>query len=282
MIGATTELVCLLGNPVEHSLSPAMHNAAFMHLGLDMRYMAFRVERGRFHEAVRGLKAIGSLGVNVTVPYKEEAFLFAEHLDPSALETRAVNTMIFRDGVTCGCNTDVTGVRDAVNLLAPGEKSALLLGAGGAGRAAALVLARGGFCPLGISNRNPERSVRLVENLASIIGHPAAEVIPWGEPMSPAPGILVNATSLGLNGIPWPEDLLKNYLATMHSGKVLDLVYTSHGETPLVAAARAKGLDAQGGWEVLLRQGAEAFRLFTGHEAPIEVMRRALAGAREE
>lgn len=282
MIGASTGLICLLGNPVGHSLSPVMHNAAFMHLGLDMRYMAFCVERGRFPEALRGLKTMGCLGVNVTVPYKEEAFLLAERLDPSALGTRAVNTMIFRDGVTCGCNTDVIGVRDAVNLLAPGERSALLLGAGGAGRAAALALAREGFCPLGISNRNSERAVKLVDDLASTIGHPVAEVIPWGEPMSPAPGILVNATSLGLNGNRWPEDLLKNYLTGMDSGKVLDLVYTSHGETPLIASARAKGLDAQGGEEVLLRQGAEAFRLFTGHEAPIEVMRRALAGAREE
>ncbi len=282
MIGAATGLICLLGNPVGHSLSPIMHNAAFIHLGLDMRYMAFCVERGRFPEALRGLKAMGCLGINVTVPYKEEAFLLSERLDPSALETGSVNTVIFRDGVTFGCNTDLIGVRDAVYLLAPDQKSALLLGAGGAGRAAALALAREGFSPLGISNRNTERSVRLVNDLASIIGHPVAEVIPWGETMSAPPGVLVNATSLGLDGTPWPEGLLKKYLAGMDSGKVLDLVYTSHGETPLVGAARAKYLDAQGGEEVLLRQGAEAFRLFTGHEAPLEVMRRALAGARKE
>lgn len=280
MIGGATGLICLLGNPVGHSLSPAMHNAAFRHLGLDMRYMAFCVERGRFPEALRGLKAMGCLGVNVTVPYKEEAFLLAERLEPSALETRAVNTMIFRDGVTYGCNTDVIGVRNAISILSPAEKSALLLGAGGAGRAAALALAQEGFCPLGISNRNSERAVKLVDDLASIIGHPVAEVIPWGETMSAPPGILLNATSLGLNGNSWPEGLLKNYLTAMVSSKVLDLVYTSHGETPLVAAARAKGLAAQGGKEVLLRQGAEAFRLFTGYEAPIEVMRRALAKAR--
>ncbi len=282
MIGAATHLICLLGNPVEHSLSPVMHNAAFMHLDLDMRYMAFRVERGRFPEALQGLKALGCRGVNVTVPYKEEAFLLAERLDPSALVIRAVNTMIFRDGVTCGCNTDVIGVRDAVNLLAPGKKSALLLGAGGAGRAAALALAQEGFYPLGISNRNSERAGKLVDDLASIMGRSMAEVIPWGEPMSPAPGILVNATSLGLNETPWPEDLLKHYLTTMGAGKILDLVYSPYGETLLVAKARSNGLEAQGGEEVLIRQGAEAFRLFTGHEAPIEVMRRALAGARKE
>ncbi|MEA3507608.1 MAG: shikimate dehydrogenase, partial [Synergistota bacterium] len=147
---------------------------------------------------------------------------------------------------------------------------------------AALALARGGFCPLGISNRNSERAAKLVDDLALIVGRPVAEVIPWGEPMHPEPGLLLNATSLGLNGTPWPDDLLKLYLTAMDAGKVLDLVYTSHGKTPLVTAASAKGLDAQGGEEVLLRQGAEAFRIFTGHEAPIEVMRRALTRACEE
>ncbi|MDO9508331.1 MAG: shikimate dehydrogenase [Thermovirgaceae bacterium] len=282
MTGAATGLICLLGNPVEHSLSPVIHNAAFRHLGLDMRYMAFCVDRGRFPEALQGLKALGCQGANVTVPYKEEAFPLVERLDPAARELRAVNTVIFRDGVTCGYNTDVAGVRAAIHLLAPLEKSALLLGAGGAGRAAALVLAREGFCPLGISNRDPQRAGKLVDDMASIMGRSVAEVIPWGETMSPAPGILVNSTSLGLRENPWSEDLLGHYLSAIGEGKVLDLVYSPHGETSLVAAARAKGLKAQGGKEVLLRQGAEAFRLFTRQEAPLEVMRRALAGACEE
>lgn len=282
MTGASTRLACLLGNPVGHSLSPAMHNAAFRHLGLDINYMAFRVEPECLVQALQGLKALGCIGANVTVPYKEEAFSLVDWLDPSVRELGVVNTVVFRGGAACGYNTDVAGVRGAIRLLAPKEKSALLLGAGGAGRAAALVLAREGFSPLRISNRDEGRARRLAEDMAAIVGRPVAEVIPWGEVPRTAPGLLVNATSLGLAANPWPEELLDRYLTSVGQGRVLDLVYSPRGETPLVEAARAKGLEAQGGEEVLLRQGAEAFRLFTGVEAPLEVMRTALRGGRKE
>lgn len=281
MTGASTGLVCLLGNPVKHSLSPAMHNAAFRHLGMDMNYMAFQVEPEGLIRALEGLKALGCRGANVTIPYKEEIFALADWLDPSARELGAVNTLVFRGGAICGYNTDVAGVEQVIRLLAPEGKAALLLGAGGAARAAALVLARRGFAPLTITNRTRSRAERLAADLEAIIGRSVAQVLPWGEVPERDPDIMVNATSLGLDANPWPEELLQEYLASAARGKVLDLVYSPTGETGLVAAARSRGMEAQGGEGVLLYQGAEAFRLFTGREAPVEVMGAALMGARE-
>ncbi len=282
MTGASTGLVCLLGNPVKHSLSPAMHNAAFRYLGMDMNYMAFRVEPQGLIQALQGLKALGCRGANVTVPYKEETFSLADWLDPSARELGAVNTLVFRNGATCGYNTDVAGVDQAIRLLAPAGRRALLLGAGGAARAAALVLARGGFASLTITNRTGGRAERLAADLEAIVGRPVGEVVPWGEVPEKAPDLVVNATSLGLDANPWPEDLLDGYLASTVQGKVLDLVYSPVGETPLVVAARSRGMEARGGEEVLLYQGAEAFSLFTGKDAPVDVMRSALEQARQE
>ena len=278
MITSRTRLLALLGNPVGHSLSPAMQNAALRHLKIDARYLAFQVERENLPGALSGMKVLGVLGVNITVPFKEDAFHLMDRVGDEAEGLGAVNTVVFREGTATGFNTDVQGVKGALEALGCGEKSALLLGAGGAGRAAALALFQEGFLRVFVSNRHGERAEKLIRDLHTRTRGAEFRTIPWGSP-PPAPfGVLVNATSLGLEGKPWPRECLQVLLDSVRNGKekVLDMVYRSEGETELVKAARERGIPAAGGEEVLLRQGAACFRIFTGCDAPLGVMRMAL------
>lgn len=278
MIGARTKLVALLGNPVGHSLSPLMQNAAFRHLGVDVCYLAFQIERKDFHVALKGLRALGALGANITIPFKEEAFKAMDWIDPQCRGVGAVNTVIFRKGALCGYNTDVFGVKKSLEKLGPQKETALLLGAGGAARAAAIALIEVGYPFLFVANRNEERAKKLKEDLLACTVHTSIHTIAWQEiPRTPY-DVLINATSLGLEENPWPKEDLEHCLepAIKKEASVLDLVYLPYRETELVRKAREKRLAVLGGKEVLLFQGVESFRLFVGIKAPYEVMESAL------
>jgi shikimate dehydrogenase len=278
MITAATRLVALLGNPVGHSLSPVMHNAAFKETGLDMRYLAFEVNPGDLGKALEGLKCLGAVGANITVPFKERALLYMDRLAPEADAVGAVNTVVFEGKHAFGHNTDIDGVRETLRLFRVSRKSALLLGAGGAARAAACALGKEGWDPIWVSNRHHKRAEQLADDLARICRTPFAGAIPWGErPPEPCP-LVVNATSLGLGEAEWPEGLPGKFLSDGTVEGVLDLVYTPGAVTPLVEAAVKRGIPAVGGEEVLLRQGASAFSLFTGMEAPVDRMRSSMRG----
>jgi shikimate dehydrogenase len=244
MIDATTRLVALLGQPVSGSLSPRMQNAAFAARGLDWAYVALEVAPDALPEAVRGLAALGFAGANVTMPHKTAVADLCDELDELSREARAVNTLVFRDGGTKGFNTDGPAVVSAVDV--PHGTRALVLGRGGAARVVAAALARAGA------------EVRIASR---------------GDPDWPPDGadaaILVNAT-------PVRDELL---VEPRRHQQVVDLAYArGAAPTALIAAARAAGCEiVVDGAEILVRQGAASFELWTGVPAPIEVMRAAVS-----
>ncbi len=271
-------LVGLLGDPVSHTLSPAMQNAAFQALDTGCRYLAFPVRAEDFERAMEGLAALGAVGTNITVPHKERAFRWVRRLDPSAARTGAVNTVLFSEEGGTGYNTDVAGIRTALAPLSPRRNNALVLGAGGAARAAVCALQDEGFAHIGIMNRTRERAETLRTQLFTVNSSklPKCEILSFEGTPSFIPDLLVNTTSLGMHDTPWPKDLLDTVISLAKGGAVLDLVYAHGRETPLCDRAHRSGIKAVSGQEVLLHQGTAAFKLFTGMAAPVEIMRAAL------
>jgi len=247
----------VLGFPVAHSRSPVMMNAAFAELGLGWRYLKLPVPPERFDETVRALPGSGFRGANVTIPHKLAAHDLADELSDAARAIGAVNTLTFRDdGRIAGDNTDAGGILDALG--EPLPATALVLGAGGAGRAAAWALAEAGV-EVTVWNRTPERAV----GLAADLGVSASE--------RPGPAeLLVNATSVGLR----PTDSLDG-LPLIDAKVVVDLVYGG-AQTPFARWAEERGARLVDGLEVLVRQGARSLALWTGKEPPVESMRRAV------
>jgi shikimate dehydrogenase len=271
--------VGIFGDPVAHSLSPAMHNAAFAALGLDMTYVPFWVRPTDLAAAVRGARALGLAGFNVTVPHKERILPLLDTVSAEARILGAVNTVARRGHRLVGYNTDGGGFLDAlVAARVPVRgRTALLIGAGGAARAVAHALLRAGCRALVIANRTHARARRLRHHLGARRGRVA--VVPWAAlgdaALLQTVNLLVNGTSLGLGG----EAIRPLALGATPPGcVVVDIVYGSR-VTPLVAAARRAGRRVIDGRGMLLHQGARAFTLWTGRRAPLGVMAAALGRA---
>jgi len=252
-------LTGVLGDPVGHSRSPAIHNAAFEALGLEWRYVKLPVAADLFAETVRALPASGYRGANVTIPHKEAALALADHVGDAARTIGAANTLTFGDGAIHADNTDAAGLLAALPVTPQGMR-ALVLGAGGAGRAAAWALRQAG-ADVTVWNRTAERARALAREL----GVAAVEVPDPAE-------LVVNATSVGLR----PGDSIEELpLAALDPPELaVELVYGDH-ETPFAAWAAAGGVEVVEGLEVLIRQGALSFEHWTGREPPVDVMRRA-------
>ncbi|MFB6205869.1 MAG: shikimate dehydrogenase [Haloglomus sp.] len=258
----------LLGNPVEHSLSPPMHEAGYEELGLDARYVTFEPARDEFDDAVGGARALGIRGLNVTIPFKTDALAHpAVEADGLAERIGAVNTIDFGGGRVTGHNTDAAGVTRAfehhgISL----EGAGVVVGAGGAGRAAAFALADAGV-DVAIANRTESRAVDLAAEVPRASGHPLDAV---SDLLADA-DVLVNATSVGMEEdvSPVPADALSEDLA------VLDAVYRPV-ETRLLREAAAAGATTIDGAWMLLFQGVEAFERWTGKSAPVDAMNAAL------
>jgi shikimate dehydrogenase len=267
---ARTRLAGILGWPVEHSLSPAMHNAAFRALGLNWAYLAFPVEPARLEAAVRGLAAAGCAGLNVTIPHKQAVLGACSQIHPAARAIGAANTLVpDGDGGFRADNTDAAGFLRALDEGAPGLDLAgadvLLVGAGGAARAVAWALGERG-ARLRVANRTPDRAAELGAHVPFV---PAAL-----DAVAAACALVVNATSLGLEGDRPPPELP---LAGLGPGQVaVDVVYR-RGGTPWLRAAAARGARTVDGLAMLVHQGAASFAQWTGVEAPLEAMRGALA-----
>jgi shikimate dehydrogenase len=266
-INGQTKIFGILGRPVTHSLSPVMHNAAFRHLGVNAVYVAFPVTD--LAQAVAGLRGLPIGGVSVTIPFKEEIIPLIDELGPRAARIGAVNTVVNRDGRLIGSNTDwrgaVTALRAKISLQG---RQVLILGAGGASRAIAYgIFQEGGQVTL--TDIDAARAAAMARDLG-------AEAIPLdGLERCPAT-ILVNATPVGmapdLDGIPINPELLSRFPV------VMDIVYQPL-TTRLLREAQARGAAAIDGLQMLIHQATAQFELFTGRQAPAEVMARAAYGA---
>lgn len=259
-----TELVGVVGHPVRHSVSPAFWNAALAHAGRNAVFLAFDVSPDQFAVFLDGMKAAGARGLNVTLPHKIAAYELCAERSPDALATEAVNVVVFDGTGIRGANTDVYGVRAALSDIGVELTGcrALVLGAGGAGRAAVHALRASG-ADVHVANRTPDR--------ADALGVP---VVGWSN-VAEAIGefdVVVHTTSVGLDG---ESSVLDQAALRAAAGQrlrtVLDVVYRP-GETPLVHAARAAGLHACDGLAMLVHQAGEAWRLFFGDAAPLDVM----------
>jgi shikimate dehydrogenase len=275
IVRGTTRIFGIFGDPVSHSLSPLMQNEALSRAGIDGIYVPFHVAPAALEQAVASLRALDIAGVNVTIPHKEAVRQYLDFVDPEAHLIGAVNTIVNCDGVLCGYNTDGKGLLRALAEdlnFTPQGKRILLLGAGGACRAALVALARGGAAWIGIANRTPARAAALVEEFRnSLDGTTFASFSLTAEDLHSLSKIdlLVNTSSLGLKGesfqeIPW---------SSFNPGaRVYDMVYHRSG-TPLLHAARDHGYAAADGLGMLAGQGEESFALWTGTAPPSGVMK---------
>jgi shikimate dehydrogenase len=271
-ISATTRVVGIFGDPVEHSLSPAMHNAAFRALGLDYVYVAMRPDRRSIGAAVAAVRALGMVGVNVTVPFKQEVI---EHLDRVSAVVKAagaVNTIVLRGKLLCGENTDVPGFDAALRAHRVGIRGTrvLLIGAGGAARGVVHALFGAGVAEIVIANRTHARGRELARAFPRAPGRiHLAGLDALGDAATLAScRLVVNSTSVGLEG---DKYLAYDAGATPADCTHFDLAYRK-GLTPFLEVARRARRPIVDGRHMLLHQGAIAFRHFTGRPAPLAVM----------
>ena len=277
--------VGVIGHPLKRSLSPAFQQAAFDHLGLDVRYEAWPTPPERLAETVAGLRGPDRLGANVTIPHKEAVVPLLDDVDDLSRRVGAVNTIVNRDGHLFGHNTDVAGFLRVLREdggLDPAGARVLVAGAGGAARAIAIALIDAGATSITFINRTFSRAARLVQEMEPHAGGTSLHALPdvyasWAA-STVGCRLLINCTSVGMSGTqeekdsPVPTDLVPS------SALVFDLVYHP-ARTPLMAAAERRGARFLGGLPMLVHQGAESFRLWTGVEPPLDIMAEAAKAA---
>jgi shikimate dehydrogenase len=274
-ISGVTKVCGIIGDPVEHTLSPAMQNAAFNDLKLDFIYVAFRVKKEELENAMNGVRSLGIHGLNITMPHKSAVIGYLDKIDPTAKFINAVNTVLNDDGKLLGFNTDGSGALKALkeNGVDPNKKKLLLLGAGGAANAIAFHAAQE-VEELVILNRTAEKAERLAEALrkkfSKQITGKSLSANHIKEELKNA-DILINATSVGMhpniNQSPVRPEWLRPDLC------VMDIVYNPI-ETKLAKDAKAKGARVISGVEMLTHQGAASFEIWTSHPAPVKVMKK--------
>ncbi|MCD5409771.1 MAG: shikimate dehydrogenase [Methanocellales archaeon] len=257
----------IIGNPVEHSLSPLMHNSAFRKLNMDCTYHAFRVDPQDVHGAVLGAKSLGFGGLNVTIPLKEKVLEIVD-ADPIAKEIGAVNTVDFKSGIT-GHNSDGIGAKRALEAcgISITGKNILLIGAGGAARAIAFQFAHEGAA-LVLANRTASRAIKLAQDVRSV-GDAIGTGLEDLPKLIDKAEILINSTSIGMH--PDTNKTLVTADQMRPDLVVFDIVYNPV-KTRLLREAKKAGALAIDGVNMLVHQGAESFRIWTGVEAPIDIM----------
>lgn len=276
-MSARTKLFALIGDPVERSLSPAMHNAAFEALGLDCTYVALRVPRAMLADAVAGVRAIGMAGLNVTHPHKIGIIGLLDELDESAETVGAVNTVKNERGKLVGFNTDGRGATLALEREVGKLRGrrVLLLGAGGAARAIAFSLAQAG-AGLAIANRTASKAKRLATAIDRRLGVKVAQVNMKKRVLADAikrADILINATTTGM--FPNVNDTLVT-ASMMHRGLIVNDIVYEPVQTRLLREAKKAGARTVNGLGMLVCQGALAFEIWTNKRAPVKVMEAAV------
>lgn len=272
-VSGKTKVLGLLGFPVEHSLSPAMHNTAFEKLGLDCCYVTFLVKPEFVRDAVKSIKALNLAGVNVTVPHKEKVIPFLDEVNKEASFIGAVNTIVNANGKLIGYNTDGRGFMRSLSeaKIPVNKKNVLVIGAGGASRAIGYYLCQN-VSRLFLYDIDKKKAGKLIKDLNKIRGNVSLfsyEQSAMSNQLNNI-DIIINATPLGLKkGDPLPIDV--KLLKPKHV--VCDLIYKN---TPLLLKASGKGCKTLNGLGMLLWQGVFAFELWTGKKPPVDVMRNAL------
>ena len=279
MITGKTTICGIIGDPIEHSMSPAMHNTAFQTLGLDYAYVSFKVKSLELRKAIEGIRGLNLRGVNVTIPHKVAVISLIDRIDPLAEKIGAVNTIVNDDGILTGYNTDAAGFLRALHEkgIDVAEKKVLLLGAGGAGRSISNILAAE-KAKLTILNRKQKISTMkdLAQRLVQYYGADVNVGELTNENLKKAINdvdILVNATSLGMS----PDNDVTPVLAELlHADlTVFDIIYNPL-PTRLLREAKAAGARTIDGLEMLVQQGALSFEKWTGIKAPVDVMRKSV------
>ncbi len=283
LISGKTKVLGIFGYPVEHTFSPAMHNAAFRHLGLDYVYVAFPVKPENIARAVDGIRGLNLAGVNVTIPHKSAVIDYLDEVDRGAELIGAVNTIVNDNGILKGYNTDAPGFVKSLEVdagVSPRGKRVFLLGAGGAARAVSIQLALAGAAEIVFTTPFPQEVTGLRCIINNSTNTRVGEVMWDKEEILKSlreTDILINATPVGmhpaLGEMPPvnPEALPKGAL-------VCDLIYNPR-ETMLLRKAKEHGFSTLNGMGMLLYQGAIAFELWTRAEPPLQVMRNALEKA---
>ena len=270
MITGTTKIYGIFGRPVAHSLSPAMHNAAFDSLGLNSVYVPFAVQN--LAQAVQGLRGLNLGGVSVTIPFKEEIIPLLDEVDDQARIIGAVNTVVNREGRLWGTNTDWQGalaaLQEEIDLAG---QHVLILGAGGAGRAIVYAVRQAGSAA-SVADADEARARTLAQEFG-------ARFVPLTQAAQEPATVLINATPVGMapqwDRIPLEPEYLEQFKL------VMDIVYKPL-ETRLLREAAGRGCRCIDGLQMLVHQGARQFELFTGNPAPVGIMRRAALAAVED
>jgi len=279
-ITGKTRVCGIIGDPIEHTMSPVMHNAAFKTLGLGYVYLPFRVRREELPSAVAGIRALNIVGLNVTIPHKVSVIPLLDKLDAMAERMGAVNTILNENGVLAGYNTDAPGFLQALlaKNIKPEGKKIVILGGGGAAKGISFILAEAG-ANLVILNRTLSRAQELTSQIMRFYRQNLKAMTLNEENLSKAldgADVLVNTTSVGMvpevNRTPVPAGLLKSDMT------VFDIVYNPL-ETRLLREAKAVGARTIDGLDMLVWQGALAFEKFTGYKAPFEIMKQAATKA---
>lgn len=280
-VTGTTRVTGVIAYPVVHSLSPAMHNAGFRELGLDLIYVPFNVHPDNLETAVKAIRALDLVGVNVTIPHKERAIALLDWVSEDAKRIRSVNTIHNCDGILKGYSTDGPGfirALEAAGKPAAGS-NAVILGAGGSARATAYALVANGASVV-VANRTFDRAAELAESLNSALGSGVIRPLPLDSDDARLAimdaDLLVNCTSVGMHPHEDAQPIPSEWL---HPGLfVFEQIYNP-AETKLLGAARAVGARGVNGVGMLVFQGAISFEIWTGKAAPVQVMEKAVLAA---
>jgi shikimate dehydrogenase len=272
----STKTYCIIGDPIQHSLSPGMQNAAFASAGLSCTYIAFRVPANELKESIESLRSINVSGFNITVPHKVEVMKYLDELDASAKKAKAVNTVNNIEGIFKGYNTDIDGFIEPLRKRHVDFQGirVLVLGAGGAARAVVAALAQeGGIAGVIIANRDVRRGSELAR-IGSGLGLKCETLsLEKAQEVSAECDMIVNATTIGLGSEPSPVD----HEHIKKGSIVYDMVYRPI-VTDLIENAKYAQAIVVYGYEMLIEQGAKAFEIWTGLPAPREAMKKNLLG----
>ena len=270
-----TKTYALIGDPIDHSFSPALHNTAFLFLDLDCTYIAYRIPKGELESGIGALKKIDISGFNVTIPHKVDMMKFLDDMDEECRMVGATNTIVNNNGLLKGYNTDVGGFLDPIikRKIDTKDSDVLLIGAGGAARAIIAGFSKEQARKITISNRTRERADEMIKFAQSLgLESDYLDLHSAGENVNKYK-FVVNATSVGLKGVGCP-------ISTKNINKdsiVYDIVYTPV-ETPLIEQSKNQGARIIYGWEMLLAQAMKSFEIWTGKQAPYEAMKLTLLG----